>query len=126
MACGCSQHDDVCLAGSAEACHARQMAIAANKRLREAVLYDHSELATARTSVVHAEADNRAHVDAWVADEALRVKPLGWRPGIRAAAKAWADEIDRRAFNYAWAAMLEDERLSNSHRVRSGRERLGE
>ena len=52
--------------------------------------------------------------------------PPGWRAGIEATAKAWADDIDRRAFDHAWSALLTQERLGNESRVRSGRERLGE
>ncbi|MCC6650638.1 MAG: hypothetical protein IT348_05775 [Candidatus Eisenbacteria bacterium] len=61
-----------------------------------------------------------------------RIFPGAWpggdktRPGIIAAAKAWSDDVDRRAFEHALAWLREQWRADNSARVRSGRERLGE
>lgn len=84
MPCGCSKSDTVCLAGSAAECHARQAAIAAERRQRD---------------------------------------------GIAAAAQTWADDIDRRAFDHAWATIYElvpPKTPWFPDRVRSGRERLGE
>ena len=48
-----------------------------------------------------------------------------WREVFVEAAQAWADDIDRRAFDHAWGVLF-GARAANESRVRSGRERLGE